>query len=163
MSNRRQAIIWTNADPIRWRIYAALRGHESTPKVPRDFAGYHRNIFKMSWSVKIYFPKFISYISKRPGLVQIMAPNNDYCLVYWGIFVSLGLDELTTTRDKVPGRHVYKHISVLWVLNTRQNRPYFADDTFKCIFFNENLLSLQFRLKFHLSKSQLTIVQHWFR
>ena len=22
--NRRQAIIWTNADPIQWRIYAAL-------------------------------------------------------------------------------------------------------------------------------------------
>ena len=22
--NRRQAIIWTNADPIHWRIYAAL-------------------------------------------------------------------------------------------------------------------------------------------
>ena len=26
--NRRQAIIWTNADPIYWRIYAALRGDE---------------------------------------------------------------------------------------------------------------------------------------
>ena len=24
--NRRQAIIWTNADPINWRIYAALGG-----------------------------------------------------------------------------------------------------------------------------------------
>ena len=24
--NRRQAIIWTNADPIRWRIYAAIGG-----------------------------------------------------------------------------------------------------------------------------------------
>ena len=27
-SNRRQAVIWTNADLIRWRIYAALRGDE---------------------------------------------------------------------------------------------------------------------------------------
>ena len=26
--NRRQAIIWTKADPIYWRIYAALRGDE---------------------------------------------------------------------------------------------------------------------------------------
>ena len=25
---RRQAIIWTNADPIHWRIYAALGGDE---------------------------------------------------------------------------------------------------------------------------------------
>ena len=27
-SNRRHAIIWTNADPIHWRIYAALGGDE---------------------------------------------------------------------------------------------------------------------------------------
>ena len=28
--NRRWAIIWTNADPIHWRIYAALRGMSLT-------------------------------------------------------------------------------------------------------------------------------------
>ena len=28
--NRRRAIIWTNADPIHWRIYAALRWDELT-------------------------------------------------------------------------------------------------------------------------------------
>ena len=28
--NRRQAIIWTNADPIHWRIYAALGQYELT-------------------------------------------------------------------------------------------------------------------------------------
>ena len=27
---RRQAIIWTNADPVHWRIYAALGGDELT-------------------------------------------------------------------------------------------------------------------------------------
>ena len=26
--SRRQAIIWTNADPVHWRIYAALGGDE---------------------------------------------------------------------------------------------------------------------------------------
>ena len=26
--NRRQAIMWTNADPIHWHIYAALGGDE---------------------------------------------------------------------------------------------------------------------------------------
>ena len=31
--NRRQAIIWTNADPIIWRIYAALGGDELTEAV----------------------------------------------------------------------------------------------------------------------------------
>ena len=28
--NRRQAIIWTNAEPINWRIYATLGGDELT-------------------------------------------------------------------------------------------------------------------------------------
>ena len=28
VSNRRQAITWTNADPIHWRIYVALGGDE---------------------------------------------------------------------------------------------------------------------------------------
>ena len=29
VANRRQAIIWTNADHIHWRIYAALAGELS--------------------------------------------------------------------------------------------------------------------------------------
>ena len=32
--NRWQAIIWTNADPIPWRIYAALAGDEYTHLAP---------------------------------------------------------------------------------------------------------------------------------
>ena len=31
--NRWQAIIWTNADPIHWHIYAALGGDELTEEV----------------------------------------------------------------------------------------------------------------------------------
>ena len=31
-ANRQQAIIWTNAVPIHWRIYAALGGDELTQK-----------------------------------------------------------------------------------------------------------------------------------
>ena len=34
--NRRQAIIWTNADPNHWRIYAALGGDER----PKKLAGF---------------------------------------------------------------------------------------------------------------------------
>ena len=33
VSYRRQAIIWTNAEPIHWRIYAALEGDESTTMI----------------------------------------------------------------------------------------------------------------------------------
>ena len=44
-SNRRQAIIWTNANPIHWRMYAALGGDElqshkhSTRKLPDKAIG----------------------------------------------------------------------------------------------------------------------------
>ena len=31
--NRHQAITWTNADPVLWRLYAALGGDESTDKI----------------------------------------------------------------------------------------------------------------------------------
>ena len=34
--NRRQAIIWTNADPIHWRIYAALGGYGLIPVIIRS-------------------------------------------------------------------------------------------------------------------------------
>ena len=37
-SNRRQAIIWTNANPIYWRIYAALGGDELSHWLLRDVA-----------------------------------------------------------------------------------------------------------------------------
>ena len=32
-SEKQQAIIWTNADPIHWRIYEALSGDESISSV----------------------------------------------------------------------------------------------------------------------------------
>ena len=36
--NKRQAIIWTNADPIHWRIYAALGGDGlfASPKITKQ-------------------------------------------------------------------------------------------------------------------------------
>ena len=39
--NRRQAIIWTDADPIHWRIYAALGEDELIDKMGLwyDFSG----------------------------------------------------------------------------------------------------------------------------
>ena len=36
MPNRRQAVIWTNADPVHWRLYAALEGDELT----NDYMGH---------------------------------------------------------------------------------------------------------------------------
>ena len=39
MTNRRQAIIWTNADSIHWRIYAAL-GEDELTKFPESIMHY---------------------------------------------------------------------------------------------------------------------------
>ena len=33
--NKRQAIIWTNADPVHWHLYTALGGDELSPLSPR--------------------------------------------------------------------------------------------------------------------------------
>ena len=41
--NRPQAIIWTNADPIHWRIYAALGGDEFWPEA--------ENFLNRSWNL----------------------------------------------------------------------------------------------------------------
>ena len=47
----------------------------------------------------------------------------------------------------------------LYTLRPRQNGHLFADDIFKCIFFNENVwISIKISLRI-----QLTIFQHWFR
>ena len=58
-------------------------------------------------------------------------------------------------------------VSVFQLINTlrlRQNCRHFADNIFKCTFFNENVYD--FRLRFHWGlflRFQLTIFQHWFR
>ena len=53
--------------------------------------------------------------------------------------------------------------SAINTLRQRQNGRHFADDTFKSIFLNENvIIAIQISLKFVL-RVQLTIFQHWFR
>ena len=63
--NRRQAIIWTNADPIHWRIYAALRGDELTANLvfKTSIYGMHlwlrgRDRLTSVWNVFFSVPKF---------------------------------------------------------------------------------------------------------
>ena len=55
------------------------------------------------------------------------------------------------------------HIPCINTLRQKQNECHFADDIFKCIFFNENdWISLRFHLSLFL-RVHLTIFQHWFR
>ena len=60
MSNRRQAIIWTNADTIDWRINAALGGDESNQN---------------SYSVSQMSPKAVTenIVDNKPILVEVIA------------------------------------------------------------------------------------------
>ena len=52
--NRRQAIIWTNDDPVHWRIYAAL-GEDGLNSLSCKL---HLNqITSFKYSVKIFFMK----------------------------------------------------------------------------------------------------------
>ena len=47
--NRRQAIIWTNADPIHWRIYAVLGGDDSLVLMQSD------RLLEFQWSnIEVY-------------------------------------------------------------------------------------------------------------
>ena len=69
---RRQAIAWTNADPIHWSIYAALWGDGLCPVL---FRIYKKNIY-----LKLPFAKFRPFCSGlsmrqwiESSLVQVMA------------------------------------------------------------------------------------------
>ena len=75
--NRRQDIIWTNADPIHWRIYAALGGDELTlwgrdkmaaifqttfsnafpwMKIYKFQSVFHWSLFPRVWRVTLDYP-----------------------------------------------------------------------------------------------------------
>ena len=43
VTNKRQTIIWTNAGPIYWRIYAALGGNELMHWMDCSFTLSHQN------------------------------------------------------------------------------------------------------------------------
>ena len=70
MPNRRQAIIWTNADPFHWRIYAALWGDElnrwETPPTVRVS--------------KISGPHYLKYQAVAPFSNMLPLPLN--CIAY---------------------------------------------------------------------------------
>ena len=75
--NRQQAIIWTNADPIHWRIYASLGGDELN-HLPLDTL-VHNNFKCIFWNendkILIWFSlKFVpmSPIYNNPALIQVM-------------------------------------------------------------------------------------------
>ena len=55
---RRQAIIWTHADPVHWRIYAALGGNESIMLCDPD----RRKHIVYMWPIICCYRLFISWL-----------------------------------------------------------------------------------------------------
>ena len=62
MAWHRQAIIWTNADPIQWRIYAALWGDQSITK--------HSDTLQLIITLNIFASLFVT--EKLNILTEIM-------------------------------------------------------------------------------------------
>ena len=58
-SYRRQAIIWTNADPIHWRIYAALGRDELIPAYSTTLLTYARNINPSCVETAIWLSQYL--------------------------------------------------------------------------------------------------------
>ena len=83
--NRRQAIIWTNADPINWRIYATLKGGElthmfivsvclslSTVWAPKSFIYQETYEHKITQNLTNYMPQFSLIANYKNFLNSIM-------------------------------------------------------------------------------------------
>ena len=74
--NRRQAIIWNNADPIHWRIYAALRRDELTAIVMCPLLMI--KVCRRWHGVTIYSP--VKWRRVHPRRLHIGCQN---CMTYW--------------------------------------------------------------------------------
>ena len=90
---RRQAIIWTNAGPINWRIYATLGGDEltqmfivsvckslSTVWVPKSFIHQETYDHKITQNPTNYMPQFSLIANYKNILDSIM---KQLSLPYW--------------------------------------------------------------------------------
>ena len=66
--NRRQAIIWTNVDPIHWRIYAALGGGDELMKV-RIYIHFH---ICSSWKLQSQLKHNIMKWNNQFQAMQVM-------------------------------------------------------------------------------------------
>ena len=97
--NRRQAIIWTNADPIHWRIYAALGGNEL-----KGSSNFH--ITETSVSVMWEFEESFRF------QLQLSSPSlHSTCFVWhWWCWL-LSLD---TPDPTYPACHYVEHVFKTW-------------------------------------------------
>ena len=92
MPNRHQAITWTNADPVHWRIYATLGVHELTLRTLRHgFTSkwYQKTLVASNWwsSQKLcYLNKYIktqNFCDEKHKLSSVI-PNTFFLVLLKG-------------------------------------------------------------------------------
>ena len=88
MPNRQQAIIWTNADPIHWRIYAALGGNEL------NWVALVKDKAKNQQKYQEFWKSSTCPVNKLE--LEILLPPDNFSLPWAGllIFVSHDFDAL---------------------------------------------------------------------
>ena len=95
--NRRQAIIWSNADPIHWRIYAALggrwvneiaviSGYLNTISALRFCDIFLAILYDVIWLVKTYSKSLITVWS-RTSTWRVVSPYQ-ICQWYFSLSIS---------------------------------------------------------------------------
>ena len=124
-----------------------------------------------------YWPRSVSpYGITRPQWVEVYLIKyaQFFCALFWfgdcftilGGCKSFAYSSFSTRASVAAVLSRYLCVSsCLWVntLRPRQNGRHFADDTFKRIFFNENVrISINFHWNLFL-RFQSTIFHHWFR
>ena len=67
--NSRQVIIWTNADPIHWRIYAAIRGDELS-EYPQNISKSHARYLNQNFCQLSAVSSPGGRLNKKDGLTR---------------------------------------------------------------------------------------------
>ena len=113
--NRRQAIIWTNADPVHWRIHTALEGDELIKTWISNYIHY-----KM-WDESLIHSKISTAQPLKFGYGDVISSHT---LQYMRLLIMLGLKLIHVSKtgpdDRLPVDEIYyyattKSFTVTWV------------------------------------------------
>ena len=145
---------WRSNEISKLRVTGLCEGNSPMKMFPFDDVIMRYDLFNVGYSQQIplaehsYCPTEIEFLAfsrlTMKGYTNLTILTK--CQLFFG----------STTLNTKFNHHIN-------TLRPRQNGRNFADDIFKCIFFNE---MFQLRLKFHwrlFIRVQLTIIQHCFR
>ena len=151
MTNRRQAIIWTNDGFLYWRIYVLL-GFNELPHwgtITNDI--FKCIFFQQTVCIFIRMRLFLKNLSENKSvLVQVMAWLRPRALNGREAIVWIQYDPVLLRMNASPGFNGYTPRNPdINTLRPRQNSLRLPDDIFKWIFLNENVwISIEIPLKF---------------